>query len=81
LKRDFCVRFILLFFASFSILVSTSSEEASSAGPGVSLRVIDSKLDDKAERGKLWIKAKPGGSSYKTLAITNSTGARQKNLT
>ena len=68
----------MLFLATFSILVSTSLEEASSAGPGVSLRVIDSKLDDKAERGKLWIKAKPGGSSYKTLAITNSTGARQK---
>ncbi len=57
----------------FAIPIDT----AVGAGPGVSLRVVDSKLDDKAERGKLWLKAKPGDASFKTLAITNSTAARQ----
>ena len=51
---------------------------ASGAGPGVSLRVIDTKVEDQAERGKLWLKAKPGERSVKALAISNSTGARQK---
>ncbi len=78
MNSDYRRRLVLLIFASFLVLVFAPIEMAKSAGPGVSLRVVDSKLDDKAERGKLWIKAKPGGSSYKTLAITNSTGARQK---
>ena len=63
--------------AQFSIWV-LSIGVASGAGPGVSLRVIDTKVEDQAERGKLWLKAKPGERSVKALAISNSTGARQK---
>lgn len=67
----------LLFLGPTFLIFATASDIAIGAGPGVSLRVVDSKLDDKAERGKLWLKAKPGDASFKTLAITNSTGARQ----
>ena len=66
----------LYFLASTLLIFVTATDIATGAGPGVSLRVIDSKLDDKAERGKLWLKAKPGDASFKILAVTNSTGTR-----
>lgn len=51
MNSDHRRRLVLLIFASFLVLVFAPIEMAKSAGPGVSLRVVDSKLDDKAERG------------------------------